>query len=185
MITIQKKIQSIQMQKIVKFYKEVKQEGLKITWPTKPEVITTTIMVFIFVILASIFFLLVDKIVSFLVELLSILGYLCKIGIFFKCTLEPKKKVEKELMAQLEKKGLKDNIEKIEIPSEEVVEMKKGKKINAERKFFPGYMLIKMIMDDEIWHTVRSIPKVYGFLGGKKVSLFQFPKSEVDLFLIK
>mgnify|MGYP001192488895 CR=1 FL=1 len=58
------------MQKIVKFYKEVKQEGLKITWPTKPEVITTTIMVFIFVILASIFFLLVDKIVSFLVELL-------------------------------------------------------------------------------------------------------------------
>ena len=46
------------MQKILKFYKEVKQEGLKITWPTKPEVITTTIMVFIFVILASIFFLL-------------------------------------------------------------------------------------------------------------------------------
>ena len=58
------------MQKIKDFYKEVKQEALKITWPTKPEVITTTIMVFIFVILASIFFLLVDKIVSFLVEYL-------------------------------------------------------------------------------------------------------------------
>ena len=56
------------MQKIKDFYKEVKQEALKITWPTKPEVITTTIMVFIFVILPSIFFLLVDKIVSFLVE---------------------------------------------------------------------------------------------------------------------
>tara|TARA_Y100000994_G_C15624411_1_gene414398 strand:- start:366 stop:548 length:183 start_codon:yes stop_codon:yes gene_type:complete len=56
------------MQKIKDFYKEVKQEALKITWPTKPEVITTTIMVFIFVFLASIFFLLVDKIVSFLVE---------------------------------------------------------------------------------------------------------------------
>ena len=69
MLTIQKKI-SYKMQKLVKFYKEVNQEGLKITWPTKPEVITTTIMVFIFVILASIFFLLVDKIVSFLVELL-------------------------------------------------------------------------------------------------------------------
>ena len=55
MLTIQKKI-SYKMQKLVKFYKEVKQEGLKITWPTKPEVITTTIMVFIFVILASIFF---------------------------------------------------------------------------------------------------------------------------------
>ena len=62
MLTIQKKF-SYKMQKIVKFYKEVKHEGLKITWPTKPEVITTTIMVFIFVILASIFFLLVDKII--------------------------------------------------------------------------------------------------------------------------
>ena len=51
-----KKNSQLKMQKIVKFYKEVKQEGLKITWPTKPEVITTTIMVFIFVILASIFF---------------------------------------------------------------------------------------------------------------------------------
>ena len=56
------------MQKIKDFYKEVKQEALKITWPTKPEVITTTVMVFIFVFLSSIFFLLVDKIVSFLVE---------------------------------------------------------------------------------------------------------------------
>ena len=79
------------------------------------------------------------------------------------------KKIEKELLAQLDKKGLKNNVEKIEIPSEEVVEMKKGKKVNTDRKFFPGYMMIKMIMDDEIWHTVRSIPKVYGFLGGKKV----------------
>ena len=78
------------------------------------------------------------------------------------------KKVEKELLAQLEKKGFKKNIEKIEIPSEEVVEMKKGKKVNTDRKFFPGYMMIKMIMDDEIWHTVRTIPKVYGFLGWKK-----------------
>ena len=85
-------------------------------------------------------------------------------------------KVKKELMAQLEKKGLKDNIEKIEIPSEEVVEMKKGKKINAERKFFPGYMLIKMIMDDEIWHTVRSIQKFMDSWVEKKVSLFQFPR---------
>jgi preprotein translocase subunit SecE len=56
------------MQKIKDFYKEVKQEALKITWPAKPEVITTTIMVFIFVFISSIFFLLVDKIVSFLVE---------------------------------------------------------------------------------------------------------------------
>ena len=91
------------------------------------------------------------------------------------------KKVEKELLAQLEKKGLKSNIEKIEIPSEEVVEMKKGKKVNIDRKFFPGYMMIKMAMDDEIWHTVRSIPKVYGFLGGKKGEPIPVPQSEIDL----
>ena len=56
------------MQKILTFYKEVKQEAQKITWPTKPEVVTTTIMVFIFVLIASVFFLLVDKVVSFFVE---------------------------------------------------------------------------------------------------------------------
>ena len=68
MLTIHKKLTKSEMQKIINFYKEVKQEGLKITWPTKPEVITTTIMVFIFVILSSIFFLLIDKIISFVVE---------------------------------------------------------------------------------------------------------------------
>ena len=68
----------------------------------------------------------------------------------------------------------------IEIPSEEVVEMKKGKKVNTDRKFFPGYMMIKMTMDDEIWHTVRSIPKVYGFLGGKKGEPIPVPQSEID-----
>lgn len=56
------------MRNIKNFYKEVKQETLKITWPTKPETITTTIMVFIFVFISSIFFLLVDKIVSFLIK---------------------------------------------------------------------------------------------------------------------
>ena len=56
------------MNKIKNFYNEVKQETLKITWPTKSETITTTIMVFIFVFLASLFFLLVDKVVSFIVE---------------------------------------------------------------------------------------------------------------------
>ncbi len=66
-----KKINTIiMMQKIISLYKEVKQEALKITWPTKPEVITTTIMVFIFVLISSVFFLLVDKIISFAIEFL-------------------------------------------------------------------------------------------------------------------
>jgi transcriptional antiterminator NusG len=90
------------------------------------------------------------------------------------------KKVEKELLAQLEKKGLKKNINEILIPSEDVIEMKKGKKVNTERKFFPGYMMIKMIMDDEICHTVRTIPKVYGFLGGKKGEPIPVSQAEID-----
>ena len=90
------------------------------------------------------------------------------------------KKIEKELLAQTEKKGLRDNISKILIPSEEVIEMKKGKKVSSERKFFPGYMLIQMIMDDEIWHTVRAIPKVYGFLGGKKGEPIPVSQAEID-----
>jgi len=90
------------------------------------------------------------------------------------------KKVKDNLLAQIEKKGLKKNIEEILIPSEDVIEMKKGKKVNAERKFFPGYMLIRMIMDDEIWHIVGKLPKVNGFLGGKKGEPIPVSQKEVD-----
>ena len=76
------------------------------------------------------------------------------------------KKVEKEFLAQLEKKGLKKNIDQILIPSEDVIEMKKGKKVNTERKFFPGYVLVQMEMDDETWHLVKQVPRVLGFIGG-------------------
>ena len=93
------------------------------------------------------------------------------------------KKIERELLAQIEKKNMQNNIEKILIPSEEVIEMKKGKKVNAERKFFPGYMLMKMKMDDEIWHIVRRLPKVYGFLGGKKGEPIPVSQSEIDSIL--
>ena len=63
--------------------------------------------------------------------------------------------------------------------------MKKGKKVNTERKFFPGYMIMKMNMDDEIWHIVRTLPKVYGFLGGKKVSQFGYLKMKLIQSLIR
>ena len=76
------------------------------------------------------------------------------------------KKVEKELLAQLEKKGLKKNIDEILIPSEDVIEMKKGKKVNTERKFFPGYVLVHMDLNDDTWHLVKETPRVMGFIGG-------------------
>ena len=93
------------------------------------------------------------------------------------------KKIERELLAQLDKKGLRKNIEQILIPSEDVIEMKKGKKVNTERKFFPGYMLMKMIMDDDIWHIVGKLPKVYGFLGGKKGEPLPVSQQEIDSIL--
>ena len=93
------------------------------------------------------------------------------------------KKIEKELLAQTEKKGLRDNISKILIPSEEVIEMKKGKKVSSDRKFFPGYMLIQMIMDDEIWHIVKALPKAYGFLGGKQGEPIPVSQNEIDSIL--
>ena len=68
---------------------------------------------------------------------------------------------------QAEQKGLADKFEEILVPTEEVVEVKRGAKVSSERKFFPGYVLMKMDLTDETWHLVKNTPKVTGFLGGK------------------
>lgn len=62
--------------------------------------------------------------------------------------------------------GLQDQLEEVLIPTEEVMELKKGKRRVASRKFFPGYVLVKMAMTDELWYLVRNTPKVTGFVGG-------------------
>ncbi len=90
------------------------------------------------------------------------------------------KKVKDQILLQSEKKGLRPNLEEVMIPSEDVIEMKKGKKINSERKFFPGYILLKMVMNDELWHVIRQIPKVSGFLGGKKGEPSPVSQTEID-----
>ncbi len=77
------------------------------------------------------------------------------------------KKVAAAIREQADQKGLSDKFEEILVPTEEVVEVKRGAKVSSERKFFPGYVLIKMDMTDETWHLVKNTAKVTGFLGGR------------------
>ena len=77
------------------------------------------------------------------------------------------KKVAQSIREQAEQKGLADAFSEILVPTEEVVEVKRGAKVSSERKFLPGYVLIKMDLSDETWHLVKNTAKVTGFLGAK------------------
>ena len=75
------------------------------------------------------------------------------------------KKVAEDIEHKAKQKGLSDQIEQIVVPTEKVVEVRRGRKVDAERKFFPGYVLVKMNLTDEAYHLIKNTPKVTGFLG--------------------
>ncbi|HWN46686.1 MAG TPA: transcription termination/antitermination protein NusG [Steroidobacteraceae bacterium] len=78
------------------------------------------------------------------------------------------KAVERNLRERIDRSGMQPKFGRILVPTEEVVELKNGKKSVSERRFFPGYVLVEMLMDDESWHLVKHTNKVTGFVGGAK-----------------
>lgn len=77
------------------------------------------------------------------------------------------KQVMRSLLDRVKRSGMEDKFGEIIVPTEEVVEMKGGQKRRSERKFFPGYVLVQMEMDEASWHLVKECPKVLGFIGGR------------------
>ena len=75
-------------------------------------------------------------------------------------------RVQESLKERIRRAGLEPKFGEILVPTEEVVEMRDGVKRKSERKFYPGYVLVQMEMDEDTWHLVRDVPKVLGFIGG-------------------
>ena len=91
--------------------------------------------------------------------------------------------VKRELLERIERLKLQHKFGETMIPTEEVVEMRSGQKRKSQRKFFPGYILVHMVMDDETWHLVKSIPRVLGFIGGKSDKPAPISEKEVASIL--
>ena len=74
-------------------------------------------------------------------------------------------KVKEAILADATRLGLEQLVEAVEVPTEKITEVRRGKKVTSDRKFFPGYVLAKLNMNDDVYHLVRNTPKVTGFLG--------------------
>lgn len=93
------------------------------------------------------------------------------------------KSVQKALRERIERDGMQEHFGQILVPVEEVVDIKNGKRSLTERKFFPGYVLVQMEMNDETWHLVKSTPKVTGFVGGTPNRPAPISPKEVEAIL--
>ncbi|MCX7114644.1 MAG: transcription termination/antitermination protein NusG [Gammaproteobacteria bacterium] len=91
--------------------------------------------------------------------------------------------VMREIKLRSEYRQLEDKIGEVVVPAEEVVEMKAGQKRKSVRKFFPGYVLVNMVMEDATWHMVRAIPRVLGFIGGTAETPTPISDKEADAIM--
>ncbi len=93
------------------------------------------------------------------------------------------KSVMRALLDRIRMKGMEDSFGEILVPTEEVVEIRAGQKRKSERKFYPGYVLVQMEMNDETWHLVKSTPRVMGFIGGTADKPAPISQKEADAIL--
>ena len=93
------------------------------------------------------------------------------------------KQVMRALQERIDLSGFSDRFGEVIVPSEEVVEMRAGKKRRSERKFFPGYVLVEMELDDDTWHLVKETPRVMGFIGGKADKPAPISEKEANVIL--
>ena len=93
------------------------------------------------------------------------------------------KRVQTQLKERIELHDMQDKFGEVLVPTEEVVEVRDGKKRKSERKFYPGYVLVEMDMDDDSWHLVNQTPRVMGFIGGTADKPAPISKKEADAIL--
>ena len=171
-----------------KFLQEVRSEAAKVTWPTRRETTITTIMVFVMVALASIFFFAADQIIRYLDHfpfghpLMSAgTNSWTSAGTSFTPIRISRRRSPNSIREQAKQRGLEELFEQVLVPTEKVTEVRRGRKIDAERKFFPGYVLVKMKLTDEAFHLIKNTPKVTGFLGAENKPM---PISEAEAMRI-
>ena len=92
-------------------------------------------------------------------------------------------RVQKTLLEHIKTNAMEEHFGEILVPTEEVVEMRAGQKRKSERKFFPGYVLVEMDMNEDSWHLVKSVPRVLGFIGGTSDRPMPITKKEADAIL--
>ena len=157
------------MKNPIKFIQEVKQEAFKVSWPTGKETLQGALMVFANGFSNVIIFFFLDQVLKFFLELLLKGEYLMKNWYIVQSHSSFENKVAGLIKEEADKAKISEKFEEIIVPTHDVTEVKRGKRIQRKKKYFPGYVLIKSEMDNNIYHMIKNIKRVSGFLGSKGI----------------
>ena len=173
---------STQGRRLLAFLRESWQETRRVVWPTKKETWSVTLYVFLFVVVMAIFLWLVDSGLQF------VLYVSCWAGVADEQTLvcgarllgHGEEASAVPFVSASSVRACRISSARFSSPPEEVVEMKNGQRSITERRFFPGYVLVEMEMNDDTWHLVKNTNKVTGFVGGSGNRPAAISQAEVD-----